>query len=114
MTPKPNRPPPPFRARDGFEWQASPDNALAGEWRLIEPYASKRCRRLETVGSRESGFERIRCSNPAVAELNRERRTWAQSGSVTRPAWWAYCADHMYGRWIENGQVYEWRLRPTN
>lgn len=26
--------------------------------------------------------------------------------------WWKYCAEHLYGRWIENGAVMFWRLVP--
>lgn len=27
-----------------------------------------------------------------------------------KPRPWDYCADHMYGRWIEDGKVMGWRL----
>lgn len=27
------------------------------------------------------------------------------------PRWWLYCERHMFGRWIEDGQVMEWSLR---
>ena len=46
------------------------------------------------------------CGAPAVAELNRGRHNW-QFGKRT-DSWWAYCAEHMYGRWIEDGRVMNW------
>jgi hypothetical protein len=57
------------------------------------------------------------CREVAVVELNREkwrpgRYAWVEgraSGKV--PCWWAYCAEHMYGRWLEDGRIYSWRLR---
>lgn len=39
-----------------------------------------------------------RCENVATVELNRG------------PAWWAYCDQHMYGRWVEGGQIMKWKL----
>lgn len=37
------------------------------------------------------------CHNPPVADLKRRRsHGWA---------WWAYCADHLYGRKLINGKV---------
>lgn len=53
------------------------------DWRLVN---NKNCRRPF-------------CLFRSVAEFRR-----GKSG------WWAYCADHLYGRWIEDGQVMEWRL----
>lgn len=43
----------------------------------------------------------IICRAPSVAALNRGSK---------RVQWWAYCAEHMYGKWIEDGRVWEWRL----
>lgn len=57
---------------------------------------------------------RVRCPNLAAAELNRPTRTryraW-DAPPVSR--WWAYCPEHMYGRWVEDGQVMHWILRPV-
>ena len=39
------------------------------------------------------------CDNLPVADLQR------YSFRTHRYSWWAYCADHLYGRKIENGQV---------
>ena len=41
---------------------------------------------------------------PAVAALDR-----SSSWSARRPNWWGYCAEHLYGRWMEDGQVVGWR-----
>jgi hypothetical protein len=79
----------------GFHLEAGPDK----EWRLVS--GEKTCRRRE--GKHSS------CPRKAVAEFNRRRR-----GAVypygPRDNWWAYCPEHMYGRWIEDGQVMHWRL----
>jgi hypothetical protein len=83
---------------------------MAGAWRLLPPGVVKRCRR--TTG----GHPKRRCQNAAVVELDRRRHVWRpadRGGPEERPSWWAYCEEHMYGRWIEDGQVYEWRLVPT-
>lgn len=45
------------------------------------------------------------CLHQAVAMLQRLHKRFT-SGF----AWWGYCADHMYGRKIENGVVKERRL----
>jgi hypothetical protein len=69
---------------------------LAGnDWRLV--IGEKRCRLLQA---------RKACGAPAVVEVNR-----AQHGR--RDNWWAYCGDHMFGRWIEDGRIWQWRAVPT-
>ena len=60
-------------------------------WRLV---SGKRCRRM--------GPGHHYCREPAIAEMQRPR--------IGGPTWWAYCGAHMYGRWIENGQVMHWAL----
>jgi len=47
------------------------------------------------------------CGAPSVARFNRPRHL--KTG--IRPTWWHYCADHMYGRWVENGVVMTWHVR---
>jgi hypothetical protein len=69
---------------DGFEVVTEPDPG----WRLV---AGKRCR-----------YGRPSCKRPSVAEMRR--------GYVSEQ-WWAYCGRHLFGRWIENGQVMRWILR---
>lgn len=68
---------------DSCELVAIPD----ADWR-IEPGWST-CRRKG-------------CDAPTAASLLRGTR---------RPQRWRYCEDHMYGRWIEDGQVWHWILR---
>lgn len=41
-----------------------------------------------------------RCPNAAVAKFKRHH-----SYGPRRWQWWHYCAEHLYGRWIENGRV---------
>lgn len=73
---------------EGYQLLAVPDDC----WRLV---AGKRCRMSG------SGIPGGRCPHPAVAELNRG----ALRGNERPPNWWAYCASHLYGRFIEDGQV---------
>jgi hypothetical protein len=92
-------PPVPEQAPDGYHWEAVPDTAL--RWRVIEgmaPIVSKRCR-----------FGRPSCKGPAVAELN--RGATVRRGEYIRDNWWAYCERHLYGRWIEGGEVMTWVAR---
>lgn len=53
-------------------------------WRAIEPGVVKRCRMRG-------------CECSAVAELNRSH--------TQQQRWWAYCADHLYGRKVDGGKV---------
>lgn len=78
---------------DGYELVAVPVSSLetGGEWR---PVTGKRCRYARQG--------RIQCVQPSVAEVQR--------GEV-RVQWWAYCASHCYGKWVEDGQVMTWILR---
>lgn len=57
------------------------------------------------------GRPRTRCTNPAVAELNRVR--YRKRGPVD--AWYCYCAGHLagYGRWVEGGRVLQWAAVPV-
>lgn len=66
------------------------------DWRVLDPMAAARpCR----YGGNKP------CRRPAVAETDRGRWFWARR----RPNWWAYCEQHLYGRWIEGGRVMEWK-----
>lgn len=86
--------PEPHEAPDGFEYVAVPD----AHWRIA---SGKRCRASGQRG-------RSRCPNDCVAELNRSG--WRDGAA---PRWWAYCSEHMYGRWIEDGKVVHYVLRPV-
>jgi hypothetical protein len=98
MTDTPRPAPPPDEVPNHV-WMAEVDS----DWRLDEG----RCRRAvsKTEGSRSTGP----CRKPAVAALNRGRHN-PHTGKRS-DSWWRYCADHLYGRWIEDGQVMRWVLR---
>lgn len=79
---------------------AHPDTAESWEWR-VEPdrdwgpaIPGRQCR---------YGDHGSRCRNRGVVSLYRGY------GTSTRP--WAYCAQHLYGRWIEHGHVMTWRYQ---
>lgn len=83
------RPPhPDHELGDGWYWHVAVDH----DWTTTKSSPSTRCRRRG-------------CDHPPVAWLNR--------GYRGRPSWWAYCADHMYGRWVEDGVVKHWVVRPV-
>lgn len=62
----------------GYRWEMQPDD----RWRLADAQekVTRRCRRLG-------------CKHPPAAAFKRDH------------GWWLYCADHLYGRVIENGAV---------
>lgn len=57
------------------------------KWRAVEPGKPKGCRWGASRGRSSHGA-------PSVAELNR-------GSSTTGPRWWAYCAEHLFGRYFE-------------
>ena len=59
------------------------------EWMALSSETTVRCRMTE-------GKTHIRCPNTAVAQFRRGYRLIS---------WWAYCADHLYGRRFNNGVV---------
>lgn len=79
---------------DGCEWVPKVDP----DWKIIAggDWPGGRCRS-------GGGMSHRACGKPAVAAFNRGRRGGGN--------WWAYCSDHMYSRWIENGQVLVWSWR---
>lgn len=94
------RPPVPAEAPPGFEWRVVPD----GDWTTREKWvAGKGCRWNQGVWYRTSH------GVPAVAVLFR---------GVHRRIAYGYCAEHLYGRWIEeggplDGLVVSWVLRES-
>lgn len=64
-------------------------------WRVAAPGDAHRCRWTVT--------QHVTCGNPSVAAIDR-------SSTKGLSRWWFYCAEHLYGRWIEDGKVMEWRL----
>jgi hypothetical protein len=83
------RPTPP-EAPEGYRWVDVPD----ASWRIEE---GKPCRR------RLPGSKSAQCPRESVAALNRGRHT---PGLGRTASWWAYCPDHLYGRWIKDGVVW--------
>jgi hypothetical protein len=83
------RPPFPDEPAEGFEYVAEVDP----DWALK---TGMPCRFTVGPGHRA-------CCRPSVARLDRHNR---------RNRFWSYCADHLYGRWIEDGQVMHWVLCP--
>jgi hypothetical protein len=83
---------------EGYELVAVPDD----DWRIDE---GRRCRRAGRHGKA--------CGKPSVASLNRPRRLRATDYRQERQvdSWWPYCPSHLYGRWIESGNVMHWVLR---
>lgn len=49
----------------------------------------------------------MHCTNVAVAALNRQRHMYRTGRKVD--AWFHYCPDHMYGRWVEWDEVWWWK-----
>ena len=80
----------------GYHLEAVPETSLSsgGRWRLA---SGKRCRG-------DCGGGRTACGKPSAAELDR-------SHIAGRTRWYAYCPDHLYGRFIEDGQVWCWILK---
>lgn len=85
---------PDWDAPKGHHFEAFP--ASVDRWRPLAPDGG-----IGYVCRRYPGSPTRRCPNQPVAKLNRGIRRG-------RPMWWNYCAEHMYGRWIENGTVMEW------
>lgn len=77
-------------APDGYVLTAAPDP----KWR-VDP--GKRCRHA-------LGWGKPACGRESAAAMLRGSRTPGAS------RWWAYCVAHMYGRWVEDGQVMTWIL----
>jgi hypothetical protein len=84
--PIPDYPPPEGQHFEAFE--------EADRWKVGAGKYTK-CRRSSRT---------VQCDAMPVARLRRGR-----GGHC-----WAYCADHMFGRWIENGKVMTWRPVPDS
>ena len=77
--------------QEGYHLEAAPS-----EYWVTPAVGAGRCR--FTIGPNNET-----CRQPAVATRwrgYRDKRAWD------------YCADHLYGRWIENGEVLHWREVP--
>lgn len=89
--------PPDWKRAEGYEWAVVADDGPLS-WRPATTYEQrhKRCRHSPKAP----------CIKQPVAALHR-------GAYGPRPTWWFYCADHMYGRWIEDGHVVSWRVRKS-
>lgn len=94
--PRPEQP----EAPQGHEYAAAP---AGPEWRIE---AGKRCR--QGAGPHHSA-----CGRPTAAAFNRRRAGHDPPYGVV-DSWWAYCGQHMFGKWVEDGQVMQWVLREAN
>jgi hypothetical protein len=87
--------PPEYPAPPGHHWEAAeetrPDWRVGGDGRQCSYHGG-----------------RFRCQNPAVAALDRGHRR----GNVRHESWRYYCADHLYGRWVEGGKLMHWVFVP--
>lgn len=74
-------------------WMAAEDAVAVPEgadWRVLPKDSGKGCRARG-------------CNALAVAKLYRR--------GLNRNSWWAYCGEHLYGRWVEDGRVMSWVRR---
>lgn len=94
----PSRPPAPdYSPGEGLEWRAVEDPGWTLDPRVIDGYA---CRGGAGGGGRG-------CGKPAEAALYRT----AFRGGIRGRVPWRYCAEHLYGRWVEDGKVFMWVVR---
>lgn len=105
------RPPQPDTPPAGYVYVPAEEPEDGGSYAkpfvVLEPGETpRRCRWL---------LNRRACGKPSVAKMNRGKTSYT-GGSVgkTSEAWWHYCADHLYGRWIEDGRLMHWRLVPAD
>lgn len=102
VRPEPNHAPP-----EGYRWVATAEDIIGGmAWRVVDQVEGVRhpCRQRKD----KSNGERATCRSISVAAIDRGRTP--RGGGPRRVAWWHYCADHLYGRWIEDGKVFSWRV----
>lgn len=84
-------------APEGFYWAWKPERVSgAYAWRVVD--VPRQCRATSARGSE-------RCTNESIAMLNR--------GWRDQDRWWHYCADHLYGRIVYDGQVWSLALTET-
>jgi hypothetical protein len=86
-------PPPDRDVPEGYELVAVEDLS----WQLV---TGKRCRW-------GGGYHKKACGQPSAAEFARSQ--YRRTG--THLVYWAYCEQHLYGRWIEDGKIMIWILR---
>jgi hypothetical protein len=79
-------------------WVAAPEGP---DWRTND--GTRRCRA-------SAGYRHPACGQPAVAEFNRRRNRYKPPFG-TADSWWAYCGEHLFGRWVQDDRVMRWVLR---
>ena len=94
------RPSIPCAPMAGTEWRVVEDTG----WRVLELLEQRQMQCRYIIGPAYA-----RCPNSGLAALNRGR--WDHRRGIRHDSWWVYCAEHMYGRWIEEGQIVSWRLQ---
>jgi len=72
-------------------------------WEVINPADAKQCRWVD-------GGQR--CTAQSVARLDRTWRTSDQRDA--KPRWWHYCEDHLYGRRIQDGEIWMQIVAPAD
>lgn len=72
-------------------------------WRAIAADLARPCR--QRVGQ---GADHRTCKAPSILAINRLRSRF--DGRPAADSWWHYCARHAFGRWVEDGKVFYWRL----
>lgn len=70
---------------------------IDNKWRVLPLDLTQPAKRCRWGGNKP-------CRLVAVAELDRGRWPWSRR----KPNWWAYCGEHLYGRWVEDGHVMKW------
>ena len=85
-----SRPERPISEYPGHHYEA----VAASSFWITPAIGAGRCRTLL--------YGKKACGKRAAATLMRS--------SVTGPRPWDYCERHLYGQWIENGQVMRWKL----
>lgn len=69
-------------------------------WIVVTPGDERPCRATTGPG-------RKTCRQPSVAALNRGYQRWP---NPNRPSWWHYCGEHLNGRILVDGVLYQRRL----
>jgi hypothetical protein len=91
------------QAPEGYEYRWEPvedGNGYSGDWRVIDEVTGilYRCRW-------GAGPGRPACGAPSVIKLNRGHG---------KERWWYYCGEHMYGRVLHAGTIWQRVLRPVD
>lgn len=89
-------------APEGYEWRWEPaedSNGYSGDWR-VATYTEGQLHRCRAG----AGPGRPACGAPPLVKLNRGHG---------KERWWFYCGEHMYGRVLHAGVIWQKVLRPV-